>query len=206
MRPPDIVTDRLILTPLCEADAVALFAYRSLPEVCRYQSWEPSQLQDAVDFIDGLESEEFDAPGTWFQLGVRSRESGQLVGDLGVHFLDDAQQVEVGFTVAPVCQGRGLGAEAVVGLLDYIFGCLGKHRVFASVDPRNEPSLRLLQRAGMRQEARFRERLWFKGEWADDVVFAVLASEWSACSPNACPALTLPQPASSAPSPRRLHS
>jgi RimJ/RimL family protein N-acetyltransferase len=30
----------------------------------------------------------------------------------------------------------------------------------------------------MRQEAHFRKSLWFKGEWVDDVVFAVLASEW----------------------------
>jgi RimJ/RimL family protein N-acetyltransferase len=30
----------------------------------------------------------------------------------------------------------------------------------------------------MRQEAHFRESLWFKGEWADDVVFAILESEW----------------------------
>ena len=36
----------------------------------------------------------------------------------------------------------------------------------------------LLRRVGMRQEAHFRESLWFKGEWADDVVFAILQSEW----------------------------
>jgi RimJ/RimL family protein N-acetyltransferase len=177
---PNIVTGRLILTPLSAADAAALFAYRSLPEVYRYQSWEPSRLQDAIDFIEGLQSTEFDSPGTWFQFGVRSRESGQLVGDVGVHFLEDGRQAEIGFTLAPDCQGRGLGTEAVVGLLDYLFGSLGKHRVFASVDPRNEPSLRLLRRVGMRQEAHFVQSVRFKGEWADDIVFAVLASEWRA--------------------------
>jgi RimJ/RimL family protein N-acetyltransferase len=36
----------------------------------------------------------------------------------------------------------------------------------------------LLQAVGMRQEAHFRESLWFHGEWADDVVFAMLAGEW----------------------------
>lgn len=185
MRPPEIVTDRLILAPLSATDAAALFAYRSLPEVSRYQSWEPSLLQDAVRWIETLRPVEFDSPGTWFQLGIRSRASGHLVGDLGVHFLDDDRQVEIGFTMAPDCQGRGLGTEAVVGLLDHLFGSLGKHRVCASVDPRNEASLRLLRRVGMRQEAHFRQSLWFKGAWADDVVFAVLASEWSARAPEA---------------------
>lgn len=69
-------------------------------------------------------------------------------------------------------------------MLDLVFGPLGKHRVTASVDLRNEPSLRLLRRVGMRQEAHFRENLLFKGEWADDVVFAVLRSEWLARRPG----------------------
>jgi RimJ/RimL family protein N-acetyltransferase len=64
-------------------------------------------------------------------------------------------------------------------LLGYLFGPLQRHRVFASVDPRNKASVALPQRVGMRQEAHVRESLWFKGQWADDVVFAVLAREWS---------------------------
>jgi RimJ/RimL family protein N-acetyltransferase len=175
---PEITTDRLILSRLSAADAATLFAYRSLPEVSRYQGWEPESLDDAAGFVERLASTEFDTPGTWFQFGVRQRESGELIGDLGVHFLEDGQQAEIGFTLAPASQGRGLGAEAVVGVLDFLFGRLGKHRVFASVDPRNQPSLRLLRRVGMRQEAHFRRSLLFKGEWSDDVVFAVLHSEW----------------------------
>jgi RimJ/RimL family protein N-acetyltransferase len=37
---------------------------------------------------------------------------------------------------------------------------------------------RAARAGGMRQEVHFRESLWFKGEWADDVVFGILASEW----------------------------
>jgi RimJ/RimL family protein N-acetyltransferase len=50
--------------------------------------------------------------------------------------------------------------------------------VFASVDPRNHASIALLRRVGMRQEAHFRQSLWWRGEWVDDVIFAVLQSEW----------------------------
>jgi RimJ/RimL family protein N-acetyltransferase len=182
---PRIETDRLVLTPLTVSDADALFAYRSLPEVARYQGWEPVTVDDAVAFIGSFGSGEFDSPGTWFQLGVRSRESGELVGDLGVHFLEDGEQVEIGFTLAPSWQGRGLGTEAVAGVLDHLFGVLHKQRVFASVDPRNVPSLRLLRRVGMRQEAHFLQSVLLKGEWTDDVVAAVLASEWAARTPGA---------------------
>jgi RimJ/RimL family protein N-acetyltransferase len=102
-----------------------------------------------------------------------------LVGDVGVHFPSaPPDQVEVGFTVAPRHQVKGYGTEAVTGLLGFLFGSLRKHRVYASVDPQNRRSIALLERVGMRQEAHFRKSLWFKGEWVDDVVFAVLGSEW----------------------------
>jgi RimJ/RimL family protein N-acetyltransferase len=68
--------------------------------------------------------------------------------------------------------------EALEAVLEYVFERLGKRRVYGSVDPRNVRSLKLLERAGMRQEAYFRESLWFKGAWADDVICAMLASEW----------------------------
>jgi RimJ/RimL family protein N-acetyltransferase len=181
---PDITTARLTLTPLSAADAEALFAYRSLPEVARYQGWQPRTMADAQEFIAVVASNELDTPGTWFQYGIRARGTSELIGDLGVHFLEDGQQVELGFTLAPASQGRGFGTEAVTGVIDFVFGQLGKHRVTASVDPRNEPSLRLLRRVGMRQEAHFRQSLLFKGEWADDVVFAVLRPEWAARRPE----------------------
>lgn len=176
---PEILTQRLKLTPLVARDALAMYGYRSDPEVCRFQSFEPGSLGDVEEFISGLRSTAFDTPGSWFQFALRLQDSGLLIGDLGTHFMaDDPRQVEIGFTVAPVHQGQGFGTEAVSGILGHLLGSIRKHRVFASVDPRNEPSIALLRRVGMRQEAHFRQSLWFKGEWVDDMVFGILESEW----------------------------
>jgi RimJ/RimL family protein N-acetyltransferase len=173
----EILTKRLALTPLVAADAPALFAYSSNAAVSKYQAWEPSSLEDAYAYIN--EPLEFDVPGTWFQLGIRDRASDLLIGDLAVHFLtDDPHQSEIGFAVAPNHQGRGFATEAVIGLIGYLFATAKKHRVFASVDPTNAPSMALLRRVGMRQEAHFQQSLWWKGQWVDDVIFGVLASEW----------------------------
>lgn len=178
---PEILTPRLKLSRLAAGDAPAMFAYRSDPEVCRYQSFAPRALQDVEEFIRQLEPVPFDTPGAWFQLAIRNRESDLLIGDLGTHVMaDDPRQVEIGFTLAPAQQGQGLATEAVSGLIGHLMGRGRKHRVFASVDPRNTRSLALLERVGLRKEAHFRESLWFKGEWADDVVYAILAAEWRA--------------------------
>jgi RimJ/RimL family protein N-acetyltransferase len=174
-----ILTRRLRITNLTPDDASALFDYRSAEEVARFQSWLPGSVDDVRAFIVRNASIPFNQNDSWHQLAIRSAATSELVGDLGVHFVgDDGHQVEIGFTVAPAHQHQGFGAEAVAALLDHLFTVLKKHRVFASVDPRNEASMALLRKVGMRQEAHFRQSLLWKGEWVDDVVFGLVRSEW----------------------------
>jgi len=176
---PDILTGRLRINDLTPRDAPALFNCHSDPEVARFQSWLPDSVSDALAFIVRNASTPFNQSDSWYQLAVRSAVTDELLGDLGVHFLaHDDHQVEIGFTIAPAHQRQGIGKLAVVALLDYLFTVLNKHRVFASVDPRNEASIALLRKIGMRQEAHFRQSLFWKGEWVDDMVFGLLRSEW----------------------------
>jgi aminoglycoside 6'-N-acetyltransferase len=60
------------------------------------------------------------------------------------------------------------------------FDDLDMHRAWAQLDPRNVPSARLCERLGLRREAYFRQDIWFKGEWGDTAVYALLAAEWRA--------------------------
>lgn len=175
------VTDRLVLRELRPDDAATIFGYRSDPDVARYQSWVPASAEVVRGFIADLTGAEPFAPGAWHQLGVELRASGELVGDVAVHVIEhDPTQSEFGISVAPAFQRRGYAREALRALLGLLFDTLGKHRVFASVDPRNAPSMALMRATGLRQEAHFVENLWFKGEWADDAIFAMLAREWLA--------------------------
>jgi RimJ/RimL family protein N-acetyltransferase len=160
------------------ADAAEVYAYRHLPEVMRFQSFEPRSLADVERYIAGMHAVGFGDPGPWCQLAIRVRGEGLLIGDLGARVTaEDPRQVEIGFTLAPAHQGHGYATEAVSGLIAHLLGPLRKHRVFASADPQNVRSLALLERVGMRKEAHFRESLWFKDEWVDDVIYAALASE-----------------------------
>lgn len=63
------------------------------------------------------------------------------------------------------------------------FEGLGLHRIVARIeriDERNESSVRLARRLGMRQEARLVRNEFFKGEWSTELDFAMLADEWYA--------------------------
>jgi RimJ/RimL family protein N-acetyltransferase len=172
----ELVTARLQIDALRPTDAEALFACRADPAVARYQGWCPADLAAAREFI--VTQPQPPSHG-WFQRAIRLREDGTLIGDLGVNLPEAAgDSVEFGVSIVPTRQGRGYAGEAVRAVFDHVFGQLGRHRVHASVDPRNLACMALLRALGMRQEAHHRESLWLYGEWVDDVVFALLASEW----------------------------
>jgi RimJ/RimL family protein N-acetyltransferase len=177
----DIVTERLVLRALRPDDAEAMFAYRSDPEIMRYQGWDSESLADVRAFIADNACYRAYAPGSWRQFAITLRTTGELLGDCGVHVPEDKpEQAEFGITLATAFQRRGYASEALRALLRLVFDTLGKHRAFASVDPRNAPSIALFERAGFRKEAHHVESLWLMGEWVDDVIFAMLAREWRA--------------------------
>jgi RimJ/RimL family protein N-acetyltransferase len=176
----ELQTARLHVGALREDDADALFAYRADPSVARYQGWCPATREEAAAFIRAQRLASPDRPDGWFQRAIWLSPDGALIGDLGVHVPSDPQGTyEFGISLAPSHQRHGYAREAAGALLDVLFGTHGARRVQASIDPRNVASAALLRSLGMRQEAHFRESLQLRGEWVDDVVFALLAREWS---------------------------
>jgi RimJ/RimL family protein N-acetyltransferase len=175
-----LTTARLALRRFRAEDLDAFAAYRSDPEVARYQSWEvPYELGQARQFLEELEAIHPDTPGEWFQFAVTLRGTDRLIGDCAAHVdADDPRQAEVGFTLAPEHQGHGYATEAVRRLLHYLLVERGKHRVSATCDARNTRSAAVLERVGMRREGHTLESTWSKGEWTSDLHYAVLAREW----------------------------
>lgn len=158
-------------------DASDLFQYRSNAEVNIFQGWIPKTVEEVQHFITQKVSSEINIPGTWAQLVILEKTTNQLVGDIGIHF-SDLFQAEIGCTLDILHQGKGYATEALQKTISYLFGTLNKHRITASIDPRNQASLQLFGRLGFRQEAHFRESLLIDGEWVDDMVFAILKKEW----------------------------
>ncbi len=178
----ELSAERLLLRPFVPEDASVFSAYRSDPEVARYQGWDaPFDLTQAHEFIAAMAQVVPGSPGAWCQLAICLRSTGDQVGDVAFRVLaDEPQQGEIGFTLARSHQGHGYATEAVTALLGHLFGALGLHRVRAVCDVENPSSARVLERLGFRREGETCEATWFKGHWSSEYWYAILRREWAA--------------------------
>ncbi|WP_434811126.1 GNAT family N-acetyltransferase [Microbacterium sp. bgisy189] len=171
--------ERVTLDPLRPDDIDPLFAMQSDPAVTRYLLYGPRTREQVEEVLAR------DAPRTrlaaiddYLQPAIRD-EHGAFVGTmyLTMHSIDD-RTAEIGWILLPAAQGKGYAAEAARMLLDYCFGPLDLHRVYAELDPRNTASVALCERLGMRHEGHFVEDMFLKGEWTDTARYAILEREW----------------------------
>ena len=173
-----LVGKRCRLRDFTHRDLAEFARYRALPEVARFQSWTDYTLADAQKLFVTQAGTRFGRDGTWYQVAIAGNRDGELMGDCALHFLEDGRQLEIGFTVAPEHQRRGIAKEALTLLLDHAFGTMKKHRVIALTDAENHSARRLLTSLGFRQEAHYKQNVFFKGKWGDECLYALLASEW----------------------------
>jgi RimJ/RimL family protein N-acetyltransferase len=177
-----IVTDRLRLRPLTAADIDALLTYRGRADVCRYLPFEPMTAEVLQGRLrTDLSRTAITVEGQALTLGVELAATGRLIGDLVLFFRSrEHAGGELGYVFHPDVAGHGYATEAARAMLTLAFDQLGLHRVIARLDARNQPSAKLAARLGMRREAHFVRNEIFKGEWADELVYALLADEWHA--------------------------
>jgi RimJ/RimL family protein N-acetyltransferase len=155
-------------------------AYRNDQEVARYQSWESISRAEAKKFIAEQSRRRPGIPGRWFQFAAEVKAGEALAGDCALLVVRSAPRIaEIGYTFARAYQGIGLATEAARAVVDFAFDSLGMNRVIATTDCRNDSSVALLVRLGMRREGHFIHNAWFKGEWCDEYQYAVLRDEWS---------------------------
>jgi aminoglycoside 6'-N-acetyltransferase len=158
-----------VLRRMRRSDLGAFQAYRSIPELGRFQGWSPMSDPEALAFLTEMESASIFQPGRWVQLAIAEPSTGVLIGDIGLYLSADGQSGEVGFTLAPSAQGRGIASAAVGQALQLFFAATAITRVLGITDARNTASVRLLERLGFRcTETR---ATLFRGEECTELVY-----------------------------------
>jgi RimJ/RimL family protein N-acetyltransferase len=171
-------TERLLLRPLKEADAEALYAIHSDPEVMRYWSSVPwTFIEQAHEVIDGDIKEL--ALGLHLRLGMERKGDGALIGTCSLFNLSrQNRRAEIGYILSKDAWGRGFMQETLLKLVAFAFQDLSLHRLEADIDPRNISSRKSLERLGFVREGLLRGRWIVDGEVSDSELYGLLRSEW----------------------------
>jgi RimJ/RimL family protein N-acetyltransferase len=108
-------------------------------------------------------------------------DGGELAGDALLWAIDlHNRMAHLGLSLRPAFRGRGLGTDVVLALCDYGFTIRGLHRLQVDTLASNTAMIRAASRAGFVHEGTIRRASWVNGEFADEVILGMLASEWAA--------------------------
>ena len=177
-RLPEIDANRIRLRWISDEDTDAFFAIYSNPEVMRYWSTPPLPDRDAASkLISQIHAD-------WkrrliLKWGIARRLDDQLIGSLTLFNLDFThRRAEIGYALGREHWRQGYMNEALMSVLKYAFEVLDLHRIEADVDPRNDASIRTLEKLGFQREGYLRERWQINGEIQDAYFYGLLRQEW----------------------------
>jgi RimJ/RimL family protein N-acetyltransferase len=181
-------TARLLLRPFTADDLDALHDLQSRPDVTRYLFYYVRDRDQALASLQ--ERIQAGRPGhdsgrLILALAVVLPETRIMIGDVVLYWLSrEYRQGEVGYVIHPDHAGHGYATEAARAMLGLGFDTFKLHRIVGRLDARHTASARVLEHLGMRREAHFRQNEFLKGEWTDELWYAMLSEEWRSAQPE----------------------
>jgi ribosomal-protein-alanine N-acetyltransferase len=175
----ELETERLRLREFKADDWRAVLAYQNDPRYLRFYHWTERTAADVQAFVGMFLAYQRERPRRNYQLAIVLKESGQLIGNCGVRINDpELREANIGYELASSQWGKGYATEAARTMLRIGFQTLHMHRIWAETVAENRGSARVLEKLGMRLEAREREKVWIKDRWHDQLTYAMLDHEW----------------------------
>ncbi|MEV4428862.1 GNAT family N-acetyltransferase [Streptomyces sp. R-07] len=115
--------------------------------------------------------------GTNLGFLVRVRETGAVAGTVNINSIIRGryQGASLGYAAFAPSAGHGYMTEGLAVILEHAFTDLRLHRLEASIQPANKPSLALVQRLGFRYEGVSPAYLYIDGGWRDHERWAITA-------------------------------
>jgi len=166
-----ILTPRLELRPFRESDVDGIAALLADREATKFIGNVKSR-EAAADSVRTMR-EAFAARG-WGTLAVIPRGEEGCVGYCGARPLAHTAEIEIAFALQHRCWNRGYATEAAAASIAAAFNSLGIKSIVATVYPDNKPSLRVLEKLGMRLESEV------FGHWpmTTALLFRIHAEKW----------------------------
>jgi [ribosomal protein S5]-alanine N-acetyltransferase len=175
-------TKRLVLRPFTNKDVDAVHAYASDIDNVRYMIWGPNERKDTEAFIEECLRKEAETPRLNYDFAITLKDTGKLIGACGLYLNKEMNEGMLGWILHRDYWKQGYMPEAAMQLLRLGFEQLKLHRVYATCNAENYGSRRVMEKCGMRREARFIKnrfgRVGTEKVWYDEYHYAMLDEEW----------------------------
>ena len=142
-----VETERLIMRESVIEDAQALFEMNSDPEVMKYTGdiVFPS-VDEMRELIANYPDYKKYGYGRWTTI---EKSSDEVMGFCGLKYLEDINEVDIGYRWKTKFWNKGYATEASLACLDFGFKELKLEQIVAQVLPDNAASIRVLEKIGM---------------------------------------------------------
>lgn len=165
-------------------DVDDLLEYQSNPEIVRYIPWPPRTREQVTSALENtIETGKFDLKedNDYIVLVWELKSTGKVIGQSNMALLSTTdKRANIGWVTHQGFQRQGLAFEATQALMKHAFADFPIHRIIADIDSRVPESAKLAEKLGMRLEGTFKDGEFFKGEWCDMWLYAILKSEFQA--------------------------
>ncbi|MFE9533336.1 GNAT family N-acetyltransferase [Streptomyces sp. NPDC006691] len=145
--PADVITERLLLRPWTRSEADAVL------DGIRSPYWADDFPAEGDRVIAGLFEQHPDWLGPYGHRLVIERDSGLVVGSIGLFWPPSEGVLEIGYGMVTSRRGRGYASEATRALADFALTAPEVHAVNADVELSNPASVRVLEKAGFHRWA-----------------------------------------------------
>ena len=174
-----ITGNKVVLRARIEEDAEILIAELhsdvSMRSRADSRPWRPVASDSGISPFQRIDQSE---NADYFS--VVARDSGELAGEAILWGVDSHNRVaHIGVSLRPSFRARGLGTDVVRTLCHYGFTIRGLNRLQIETLADNAAMLSAASRIGFVTEGVLRRTAWVEGEFADQVVLGLLASEWT---------------------------
>lgn len=179
MKSKYLTTPRLKIREYLLDDFQGVHEYSSDKETVQYMTWGPNTPEETRNFIDLAISQQSVNPRINFHFVIHHQLRNRIIGGCGIHLSGpDYRIAAIGYCINKHYWKMGFATESVESLLQFGFDDLNLHRIIGTCDTRNVGSARVMEKNGMRQEAKHIKNIWQKGGWRDSYLYAILSSEW----------------------------
>ena len=175
---PELETKRLILRQVQYYNIEPMHKMRSDSQSMQYMDTEvPQSLNDTQKKFE-QELESF-SKGDSVYWALILKKTNEFIGGAGFwRLIKEHFRAEIGYQLLPDYWRKGYSFEALKSIIQFGFEKMGLHSIEGNINPKNVPSIKLLEKLGFKQEAYFKENFYYNGKFLDSAIFSLIISNW----------------------------